>query len=279
MLGSAIIEVAIGLIFIYFVLGVIVAHVNELLSGLFGWRATLLEEGIRNLLANSDLGDRVLANPVVGRLTGKPGRRPSYIPSDLFAQALFDALVPPSGTRSLAAIEASVAKLPAGSAKDVLGSVIANAPGNMDAKRAAIEDWYDAAMERLSGVYKRQVQLVTLAIGAFIVVLVGVDTVAIAGTLWQEQGIRSALAGAAQQASGTGLEDAVNTLSEFALPIGWTFYPETLLDWVSKIAGLALTALAVSLGAPFWFDLLNRLTNIRAAGPKPKTRLQRAQGR
>jgi len=29
------------------------------------------------------------------------------------------------------------------------------------------------------------------------------------------------------------------------------------------------TALAISLGAPFWFDILNRLINIRAVGKSP----------
>lgn len=276
MFGSAIVEVAIGLIFIYFVLGVIVSHVNELLGGLFRWRATLLEEGIRNLLADPTLANRVLEDPLLTQLTGRTGRRPSYIPSDLFAQAVFDALVPPGGARSLAAIETSVSKLP-DPAKHAISSVLSNAQGDVDAKRKAVEDWYDAAMDRLSGVYKRQIQGVTLTIGAFVVLLLGVDSVAIASTLWQEQGVRAAVSGAAQRAGTTGLEDAVNTLSEFALPIGWAVNPATPADWTTKIAGLAITIFAVSLGAPFWFDLLNRFTNIRLAGPKPKTRQQRAR--
>jgi hypothetical protein len=37
-----------------------------------------------------------------------------------------------------------------------------------------------------------------------------------------------------------------------------------------KILGLVLTVVAVSLGAPFWFDLLQRVSNIRAAGKPPE---------
>jgi hypothetical protein len=40
-------------------------------------------------------------------------------------------------------------------------------------------------------------------------------------------------------------------------------------DGGSSILGWILTALALSLGAPFWFDLLNKFINIRAAGTKP----------
>jgi len=40
-------------------------------------------------------------------------------------------------------------------------------------------------------------------------------------------------------------------------------------DWLLKILGWVVTALAVTLGAPFWFDLLKRLVNIRNSGNRP----------
>jgi hypothetical protein len=36
-----------------------------------------------------------------------------------------------------------------------------------------------------------------------------------------------------------------------------------------RLIGLGLSALAVSLGAPFWFDTLNKVINIRGAGTPP----------
>jgi hypothetical protein len=39
--------------------------------------------------------------------------------------------------------------------------------------------------------------------------------------------------------------------------------------WLTKILGLLLTALLVSLGAPFWFDLLSRAANLRQTGDEP----------
>jgi hypothetical protein len=44
---------------------------------------------------------------------------------------------------------------------------------------------------------------------------------------------------------------------------GWSF-------WLLKVAGWIITALAISLGAPFWFDLLGRLVQVRSA-LKPRT--------
>lgn len=47
-------------------------------------------------------------------------------------------------------------------------------------------------------------------------------------------------------------------------------YPQTREGWWLKLLGLLVTVAAVSQGAPFWFDMLNRFTNLRAAGKPPK---------
>ncbi|MGB0178380.1 MAG: hypothetical protein ACPF9D_14535, partial [Owenweeksia sp.] len=39
---------------------------------------------------------------------------------------------------------------------------------------------------------------------------------------------------------------------------------------VQKLLGWFVTALAITLGAPFWFDLLKRVINIRNTGNKPE---------
>ena len=44
---------------------------------------------------------------------------------------------------------------------------------------------------------------------------------------------------------------------------GWVFT-------LTKIAGVLLTAFAASLGAPFWFDTLNRLMAVRGTGKSPE---------
>jgi hypothetical protein len=42
-------------------------------------------------------------------------------------------------------------------------------------------------------------------------------------------------------------------------------------DWLVKVLGWLVTGLAVSLGAPFWFDLLNRVVDLRGAGRRPES--------
>jgi len=66
-------------------------------------------------------------------------------------------------------------------------------------------------------------------------------------------------------------------LDSFPIPIGWTDgnFPSIsqgfdFIPWISKAIGWLITALAASLGAPFWFDLMNKFVNLRGTGKKPE---------
>jgi hypothetical protein len=50
--------------------------------------------------------------------------------------------------------------------------------------------------------------------------------------------------------------------------------PTTPEAWCLKLLGLVITIAAISQGAPFWFDLLNRVTNLRGAGRPPSKKGQ-----
>ena len=60
------------------------------------------------------------------------------------------------------------------------------------------------------------------------------------------------------------------------LPLGWSVSTAPQWRWslvwpvLAKVVGLALTAIAISLGAPFWFDLLSMFMRIRGTGDKPE---------
>lgn len=78
---------------------------------------------------------------------------------------------------------------------------------------------------------------------------------------------------------------AQQILEQIPLPFGWkevrTQFPSSSVpfgvfrsrptsgDGVWIVFGWLLTALATSLGAPFWFDTLQKCLRLRTAGPKP----------
>ncbi|WP_419661828.1 uncharacterized protein Dvar_22610 [Desulfosarcina variabilis str. Montpellier] len=41
-------------------------------------------------------------------------------------------------------------------------------------------------------------------------------------------------------------------------------------EWIAKVIGLLITILAISLGGPFWFDILSKVSKIRATGAIPE---------
>ena len=68
-------------------------------------------------------------------------------------------------------------------------------------------------------------------------------------------------------------------LQSLGLPLGWgdaNNWPAGsgssayCWNWIAKVFGLLLTAGAASLGAPFWFDMLNKVVSIRSAGKAPE---------
>jgi hypothetical protein len=88
MFGSNVLEVAIGLVFVYLLLSLLCSTINEqVIARFFALRAKTLEEGITNMLATpqgKELVNQLYENPLIKGLSqnaasGKP-RKPSYIP-------------------------------------------------------------------------------------------------------------------------------------------------------------------------------------------------------
>src|SRR5258707_840511 len=90
MLGSPILDVAIGLSYIYLLLALICTTVNEVIASFGDRRWEFLQKGIQRLLGDDpELAKLVLAHPVITSLTGIGGK-PSYLPASKFALALMD---------------------------------------------------------------------------------------------------------------------------------------------------------------------------------------------
>jgi hypothetical protein len=274
MFGSTIIEVAMGLIFVYFLLSVICTNVNDYIARMLGWRSKDLSAGIRTLLSDPNLANKVWNHPLVRGMCGPKAKEPERIPPNTFALALFDALAPAAGQPSgLQAVRQTAAALPENSARDAIVSMIDAADGKIADARKGVEDWFNRAMDQVSAAYRQRMQLLALLVAALVTTLFGADTIALANTLYREPALRAAVAGAAQNTQTTAsgapaskpsdnVQGAVAEISKLNLPIGWTELPKDASGWTQKVFGLLLTTLAASLGAPFWYDLLKNLSSL-----------------
>ncbi len=289
MFGSEILDVGIGLIFVFLTLGLFCSVVNELIARIAAMRARTLEDGIRNLLSGNDrdgadLGDKFYNHPLIKGLypKAKGGKKPSYIPASLFSQALLDIVVPErdDGSKVFDDLEKTIGTLPDSDIKKTLQVFLAGTEKRIQDVRKNIENYFDQAMDRVSGWYRRKIQLIALIVALVVAVGLNADSLIIADTLYRDSTVRASVAAAAteiiEQAAEADSLKAPQTIEQvqeefekLKLPMGWSdpgLRPEGFVGWIKKLLGWLLTGLAVSLGAPFWFDVLSKVVKVRSTG-------------
>lgn len=302
----AILDLVIGLIFIYFLLSLACSAVQEIISSILRLRPKVLNRWIRDTFSKGNIGEAILKHKLIDGLTAK-GRMAAYIPSDKFSRVLLDIIHhrqfgdKPYTIDSLRQAITATDLLDADFKRSLLQS-IAEAQGEVTRVRYEVQAWFDQAMERVSGTYKKKVQTIILCISVVLTGLLNADTIELARYLYENPSVRQSLADRAEQiAHDSTYRELVNKIKQAEqdtlrpwknakeaveninknvaqlktikaeldatrLPLGWKNKPQ---NWIIKILGLMFTALAVSLGAPFWFDMLNKLVNLRSVGKKP----------
>jgi hypothetical protein len=225
---------------------------------------------------------------------------PSYIPARTFSSALLDILFPagephpapavagnnapvaPAAAAAglaadLSTMLAKVQALPDSKGKQAILALVSQAGGDITKTRQAFENWFNDGMDRAAGWYKRKTQLVLFFIGLIIAVCLNVDSITIGRALWASPAFRSYAVAAAEQYAGDKSKTMPNpnaskdlaVLQSLALPIGYSTSEHPWMDDsgvspVFVLAGWLLTAIAMTLGAPFWFDTLNKFMVVRS---------------
>jgi hypothetical protein len=281
-LNGPAIEVAIALAFIFFLLSTVVAAITEGIAWVTKQRARKLEQGVLGLLGDNEVAEEVLDHALVQTDGRKPvwwrkTQKPSYVSARNFSLALLDVLGK-KGVKSevpLKNVENGVEDL--GTNTDALKAQLTvllgdSAVTELEDLRKAVEKWFNDAMDRVSGWYRRWSQLIACVLAVAVTVALNVNTIKVTETLINEPTVRGAVVSRAEskgaQAAGEDAETAVKELKALKLPFLWN-KATNAITW-SLIAGWLITAIAISLGAPFWFDALGRLANLRTAGKKPK---------
>ncbi len=321
-------EVAIGLVFLYAAVSVFCSGVNELIAEWVGRRGRFLREGLINAINDRWMYLRITTHPLVWSLyrdvPGKP-RPPSYIPGGAFSIAAIETILLKAAhlagvPNAVAAASPTYAQVRHALVRcraagyylaDALLPLVDAANGDLAVAKQNIEAWYEATMERVSGWYKRRSRWLLFVIGLTVAVLCNVDTIQVVTALGRSATLRGAVSKMAETAvqtneiAGVRLSDGTSSasaiervqaltaqlaeLEPLGLPVGFSCLKsvnardlrstlrlclansvaEGGARWPLKVIGWLLTAFAVSLGAPFWFQLLSRLVDLRGAGRKP----------
>jgi hypothetical protein len=348
MSGFPILDLVIGMIFIYFLLSIICSSAVELWLSLRRVRARVLERWLEGIFQENALkadgsplgktvGQAIMDHCMVTVLSGTK-KSPEYIDSQNFVSALLDQITrgnPPAGSTIslppsdlpgyIQAIKNSTALsgelkrtllIYANEAQQAAAAIntipkVANVVNNFTASiksevelfREKLERWYDTNGDRLTASFKRRKVIpLTILMAVLITVGLNADSLMIGRYLYDHKEVSKQFADKASN-SFENYKQRIDTIKNHApdttpvtieklnsnlalvrqdidtlytaipadLPIGWKDGKMELKKFPSHILGWLATILAICLGAPFWFDILNKVANLRGSGAKPAT--------
>jgi hypothetical protein len=272
--NSTVLEVGIGLIFCFCAVSLIVSSINEGISSFLKLRGKYLLKSIQTLLNEHSGGGLVLAlyqhagfNPLSNGTESsvhEMDKLPSYVEPRQFALALTEVLQ--SKAQVPTDLNTAICSIPDKQLRELLTNMYRRAGADVAVFETELANWFDRSMQRLSGAYKRTLQWWTVLIGFTLAALLNIDALHMFQVLWAHPALVNNLS-AAQLADASG---AFKGLTAGSLPIGWDKSPlyYGTNELLVMMAGWAITASSTLFGAPFWFDLLQKVTNLRGTGPK-----------
>lgn len=305
MFNSAVLDLAVGLIFCFLTVSLATGTIVEAISSFLALRAKTLRAGIGQLLNDtsySGLAKEIYAHAIVNpRGDGTDANAcksnkndPAYIDRQLFGHAMLDILKispevataaanpnAPLGKPTVAALKTAVdgalqaaATLQGRAAPDeqlqkLLHGIIERSLGDPDKIKGELVAWFDNAMDRVSGWYKRWTQLIGFIVALILAAGLNINAIDVAKALWtqpklaQELDLPKALP-TSDEAQAPALLHQLDT----TLPVGWG---RRLSSGELGIAflGWLITASSALFGAPFWFDLLQTVIRLKGSGPSP----------
>jgi len=294
MFGSEILEVAIGLVFVFLFASLTCSGIMELIAKLLKLRSKHLKEELTKLLKSEDLVKALYQSHLVkeisrGFVSGKAKDdtpNPDNIPAKHFVTALIDTLLSiEKGSKEFADIEESIKKIDDAQIREILLKALNGVRTQagkwedwLEKTRESVEQWFDHSMDKLSLWYKKESRKIIFVVGILVTLVLNLDTFMIVKSLYQNEALRSSVVAAAEKADPASFKPenigkTRHELEQLGFPLGWNLgksqnedprgYPVGEIAIIYKIIGLLLTLMAISLGAPFWFDILRKLMSYR----------------
>ena len=282
-------EVIIGLVLVYYVLGVVVSTLTQIINESLETRGAALEKYLRQVAGERTID---LTNlPQIRALrpiryanwwnvfgAGVEEKRVEKIPAGTLVDAFFDlsglSCKPDFTADELTAL---LNQLPESDGKQAMLKWVEQGVTDLNGLRQRASDYFTGILAQAAATFKARARSIVIILSLLITLLLGADTLQLAQDLWTDSGLRAlASAQANMAAAGPGAQGdisqivgLINSLGVYSLRLGWWNVQglpagSTPLQWISfvllKLLGLGITAVAVSQGSSFWYDLLRKLT-------------------
>jgi hypothetical protein len=282
-----VLEVAIGLIVVYYVLGSIVSLITKWINEAFETRGIALERYLKKIAGDkvidlTNLPQMKALQPIryknwfsVFGASTEP-KKIEKIPVATLVDAYFDmAGFTANKTPSVVELVALINKLPDSEGKTAFIKWINQGVTDITDLRARTTAYFAGMMDQAAATFKANARSFVIMLAIAITLLFGTDSIQLARDLWSNSELRAIAAAqadavVAQEGGNADLTSLVKDLGAFSIKIGWWRQTENLpknpttMDWaifgLLKFVGLCITAAAVSQGSSFWYDLLKKLT-------------------
>ncbi len=284
---STVLNVILGMVFIYFLLSRFCSLGFEWWVGRFFLRNRYLKFNLQKLLECDALLKDFYKQPLIATLaSGEHG--PADISPDLFTQVIVNnytvrpsKVLPEQGQLQR---EFDLEEIAMGSSAL---RHMAEKSVTVAQFQASVNIWYSQAMAKSTAQYRHKIQVPMFCLGLFVAIAVNANSIRMMKTFWTEPTISASVAldaqkqitklalpaGPTKPGDDAKVADSITGLimSEKTLPIGWTLGPKSNLPkevqdpgaFLQALLGWIITGLAISFGAPFWFDFLNNIANIK----------------
>ena len=275
MLDHPAIDIALATILFYIVLSLVASSVQEWIASMLGLRSKNLNAGIKRLIGDQ-YTQRVYRHPLIANLA-KEGKLPSYIEPRTLSTVLLDLIARDNASKSYVTCTADevrgiVGKIDADHPlKEILDTWLSEGEDAANTLKDRLASWFDEGMSRMSGWYARRVKVIIFVIAAVVTIATNASSIHLVEELWSNEALRTQLAAqAVMVADGTAANDKMTEVRQdlAMFPIGWNGLPDDPVAWLKMVLGWAITIAAISLGAPFWFDLLSKVARLRGTGAR-----------
>lgn len=282
---SQALEVVIGLIFVYYVLGSIISLTTKWINEAFETRGKSLEKHLKRIVGEKHVGDFVklpqleAMRPIrykgaLGFITSATEpKKLEKIPATTLVESYFDFVGLTSKKFELDELKALIEAFPDSEGKQAMLTWVGQGVNTVEELRKRTTTYFSGVMDQAAATFKTNARSFVIVLSILLTFLLGTDSIQLAQTLWTNAGVRALAVAQAQvvvQQEGTdaNVEDLIDQLSALQIvKLGWwqTDIPDmnNFGAWVSfvglKFLGLGLTAVAVSQGSSFWYDLLKKI--------------------
>ncbi len=283
-----ILEVVIGLIVIYYLLGSVVSLITQWINEVLESRGKALRRYLIKIVGEKKIED-LLNMPQLQAL--RPIRYKNFL--SVFGSAtepkmlekvpvatLVDAFFDLAGLTSkkemeLLRLAELIDKLPDSDGKNAFISWINQGVTSIADLRTRTSAYFTGMLEQAAATFRARARSFVIMLSIGVTLLFGTDSIQLAKTLWNNAELRAITAAKAdmvvqQEGVDASIDDLTQELGDLTIKFGWwqtQQYPQSsdarawALFIFLKVLGLGITAVAVSQGSSFWYDLLKKISS------------------